>query len=141
MAQTMAARTRPATQAMSPIGQQRADHVGQGADPGQARGVGGHVGKIAGTPFPDGGDGGDHVVPSSEMARDGSSWSALLGWRLANDRRTLTDCRPPSPPSIARPAHPRWRIPERPPAVKLAQVWTMTPCSGSVAESTSPSPM
>ena len=39
------------------------------------------------------------------------------------------------------PAHPRCRIPERPPAVKLAQVWTITPCSGSVAESTSPSPM
>ena len=44
-----------------PDGQQRAHHVGQGADPGQARGIGEHIGNDADPTYPDGGDGGDHV--------------------------------------------------------------------------------
>ena len=71
-------------------------------------------------------------VPSSEMTRARVARSVPR----VNGRPRLAP-----PVSCEIPAHPRCRIPERPPAVKLAQVWTMTPCSGSVAESTSPSPM
>jgi hypothetical protein len=50
-------------------GQQRADHVGQGADPGQARGIGEHISNDAGSTAPIAVMVVTMCVPSSELTR------------------------------------------------------------------------
>ena len=60
-------------------------------------------------------------------------------WRL--DPHGVSFVTGPAPfpdPEAGRAVSARWRTPDRPPAVKLAQVCTITPWAGSTADSTSP---